>query len=71
MDALSYFENSIYLPMLIIILDRDREVIEVSSLKFKDPYWGMIEPAIKLGQIDLNNTNDYLRKKQNGTNQEG
>ena len=27
-EALPYFENMIYLPMLLIILERDRESIE-------------------------------------------
>ncbi|MHA6259625.1 hypothetical protein ACXYMX_06870 [Sporosarcina sp. CAU 1771] len=62
-EAILHFENAIYLPMLVLIMERDRAQIEISALKFKSPYLKMVEQAIKLVQADLKNTNQYLRQK--------
>ncbi|MHA6258376.1 hypothetical protein ACXYMX_00560 [Sporosarcina sp. CAU 1771] len=62
-EAILHFENAIYFPMLIVILERDQAQIEISALKFKSPYLKMIEQAIKLVQSDLKNTNIYMRQK--------
>ena len=45
-EALPYFENMIYLPMIISILERDREVIETSSFKLKGPYINIVESSL-------------------------
>jgi len=61
-EALPYFENAIYLPMIIIILERDRAEVEIGSFKFNNPYLKIIEQAEKLAQEDLKRTNNYFRK---------
>lgn len=62
-EALPYFENMIYLPMIIQILERDREVIETSSFKLKGPYINIVESALKTVQAELKETNNYARIK--------
>ncbi|KAA0944051.1 hypothetical protein FQ087_18165 [Sporosarcina sp. ANT_H38] len=60
-EALPYFENMIYLPMIIQILERDRETIEISPFKLKGPYINIVERALKTVQADLKETNKYAR----------
>ena len=62
-DSLPYFENMIYLPMIIQILERDREVIEVSSFKLKGPYTNIVENALKIVRSELKSTNTYARNR--------
>lgn len=62
-DALPYFENMIYLPMIISILERDREVIEISSFKLKGPYINIVENTLKNVRAELKETNNYARSK--------
>ena len=59
-DTLPYFENGIYLPMLIRVLQKDRLTIEVSPFKLKGPYIKTVEMAVKIAQTDLKQTNIYL-----------
>lgn len=60
--SLPYFEKMIYLPMLIIILERDREVFEKGEFKLNRPYINIIEQSIKFVQKDLKETKLYLRQ---------
>lgn len=60
-EAIPHFENVIYLPMLLTILTRDKEVIEKSPIKLKKAYIDMIERALDNVQRDLSNTHKYLR----------
>ncbi|WP_342538317.1 hypothetical protein MKY15_19650 [Sporosarcina sp. FSL K6-1540] len=62
-DALPYFEKMIYLPIIISILERDREVIETSSLKLKGPYVNIVENTLKTVRAELKETNNYARRK--------
>ncbi|QUW20914.1 hypothetical protein JSQ81_13955 [Sporosarcina sp. Marseille-Q4063] len=61
-DALKHFENAIYLPMLIKILEMDLLTIENTQLKFKRPYAKMIDQALLQARSDLKETNIYLRR---------
>ncbi|MFJ7932788.1 hypothetical protein [Sporosarcina sp. NPDC096371] len=61
-EALSHFENMIYLPMLITILERDRNVFEKSPFKLKGPYVKLVDEATKLVRAELKATNIYLRR---------
>lgn len=61
-EAIAYFENAIYLPMLIKILEKDLSTIEVSPFKLKRPYTNMIDQAIKNAQIELKKSNTYLKR---------
>ena len=47
-EALPYFENMIYLPMLLIILERDRESFERGPFKLKGPYVKLVDEAAKI-----------------------
>ncbi len=62
-EALPYFENMIYLPMIIKILERDREVIEIGSFKLKGPYINIVENTLKTVRSELKETNNYARSK--------
>jgi hypothetical protein len=63
-EALSHFENMIYLPMLVTILTRDMEAIEISSIKLKNPYLNMINNSLQHVQKDLRHTHEYLRRNK-------
>ncbi|MBB4823580.1 hypothetical protein HNO89_000800 [Sporosarcina luteola] len=60
--ALPHFENMIYLPMLLTILERDRQTIEKGPFKLKGPYLKMIESALLCIQSELKDTSMYLRR---------
>ncbi|MET3658051.1 hypothetical protein [Sporosarcina psychrophila] len=62
-EALLYFEKMIYLPIIIKILERDREVIEISSFKLKGPYINIVESALNSVRAELKETNVYARRK--------
>lgn len=61
-EAVPYLESAIYLPMLLIVLEKDYELIENGQFKLKRPYFYLIEEAKKLAEVDLKNTKNYLKK---------
>lgn len=61
-EALPYFENMIYLPMVLIILERDRVTIEKGPIKLKRPYIKIIDEAIQNAQAELKKTTVYLQR---------
>ncbi|WP_342515309.1 hypothetical protein MKY34_19540 [Sporosarcina sp. FSL K6-1522] len=63
-DALPHFENMIYLPMVIKILERDRETIEISPFKLRGPYIKIVEDALKNVRAELKATNTYARNRK-------
>lgn len=63
-EALPYFEKLIYLPMLKVIMERDRETIEISQFKFKSPYLSIVEIALKRVQDDIKATNIHARRNK-------
>lgn len=60
--ALPHFENMIYLPMLLIVLQRDRELLEKGPFKLKGPYLKMIDTTMQQVQTELQETKFYLRR---------
>ena len=58
------FENAIYLPMLLTVLDRDYKVADASPFKLKQVYLNLIEHTMKKVQKDMreNKTTMYKRK---------
>lgn len=60
-DALPYFENAIYLPMMLTILAKDRATIERADFKLPSPYLKLIDRAIERVQVEMKETADYLR----------
>ncbi|MET3576699.1 hypothetical protein ACFFIY_07335 [Bhargavaea ullalensis] len=62
-EALPHFENLIYLPMLLIILERDKKAFETGPFKLKRPYLAMVAEAEKLVQKDLKESRLYMRRR--------
>nr|WP_106783779.1 hypothetical protein [Lysinibacillus timonensis] len=63
-DAVPYLEAAIYLPMLLIVLDKDYEQIEAGQFKLKSPYFHLIETARKIAVEDLSKTKAYMSHHQ-------
>ncbi len=61
-DALPRFEDMIYLPMVLIILERDRAIIEKSPFKFKRPYLNVIEQAEKNVRDEFKKAKIYMKR---------
>jgi hypothetical protein len=61
-EALPYFENMIYLPMLLIILERDRDSFDKGPFKLKGPYVKLVDAATKVARAELKETTIYLRR---------
>ncbi len=61
-ESLPYFEKMIYLPMVMTILERDREIVEKGPFKLKRPYVAIIDQAVKEAQRELKHTKLYLRQ---------
>lgn len=60
--SFEHFNDAIYYPMLLAILARDREAIEVGEFKFKKPYLTMIEQAESQVREDFKRTYTYFRQ---------
>lgn len=58
-----YFENKIYLPILITVLERDLEVILRSPFKLQRPYLAIVENALKRIRSDLKITDIYMLRR--------
>ncbi|MFS0689403.1 hypothetical protein AB1K89_09180 [Sporosarcina sp. 179-K 8C2 HS] len=63
-DALPHFENAIYLPMVLTILAKDRQLVEKGSFKLASPYMKVIDRAIEAVQKDMKESADYLRERK-------
>ncbi|WP_203334249.1 hypothetical protein [Planococcus beigongshangi] len=63
-EEMLHFENMIYLPMVLIVLERDRELIQNGPFKLKRPYLGILEGAIKQVQKELDKTKIHMRTHQ-------
>ena len=61
-EEIVHFENMIYLPMVIIILERDRAAIEGGHFKLKRPYLELIDGAIRQLNKELQETKIHMRK---------
>lgn len=57
-----YFENRIYLPMLIKVLEHDLQTIMKQPFKLHRPYIAMVENALKNVISDLKKTDIYLKR---------
>nr|WP_263328390.1 hypothetical protein [Neobacillus sp. Marseille-Q6967] len=55
-------EKAIYLPMVLIILNRDLSIVENSPFKLKKPYLELIEETMKMIQKDLTEVKQYMKK---------
>ncbi|MCQ6281012.1 hypothetical protein [Bacillus sp. EB600] len=54
-------EKAIYLPMVLIILNRDLSVVEKSPFKLKKPYVDLIEETMKSIQRELAEVKQYMK----------
>jgi hypothetical protein len=61
-EALPYFENMIYLPMIIKILEADGEVIKNGPFKLKNPYLRLIEGALESVRDEQKQTNIHMKR---------
>lgn len=59
-EDLIYFENQLYLPMLIKVLEKDVDLINKLPLKLKQPYLKIVDSAIKKISKDLKASEMYL-----------
>lgn len=59
-EELIYFENQLYLPMLIKVLEKDIDQINKQPLKLKRPYLKIVESAIEMINKDLKTSEMYL-----------
>jgi hypothetical protein len=59
-EELIYFENQLYLPMLMKVLEKDINQINNLPLKLKRPYLQIVETAAEKVQKDLKASEMYL-----------
>lgn len=57
-----YFENALYLPMLISVLKRDIELINNLPFKLRRPYVEIIDKALNMIRQDLKKSDIYLTR---------
>ncbi|QQZ08269.1 hypothetical protein [Heyndrickxia vini] len=57
-------EKAIYLPMILIVLNRDLEIINSSPFKLKNPYIEWIEETMKCIQKELASVKRYMKQQQ-------
>ncbi|MED4227342.1 hypothetical protein [Neobacillus cucumis] len=63
-DDRDIMEKAIYLPMVLIVLNRDLTVVETSPFKLKKPYLNLIEETMKEIQRDLAVVKQYMKKNK-------
>jgi len=61
-EAYHYFDNKIYLPMLITVLERDVESFDKLPFKLNRPYLAVIDKALKYIRADLKAADIYLTR---------
>ncbi|SER87048.1 hypothetical protein [Psychrobacillus sp. OK032] len=61
-EDIRYFENKIYLPLLITLFERDRESIVKLPFKLSRPYLAKVEGALQRVRADLKVTEIYLTR---------
>jgi hypothetical protein len=61
-DDRNIMEKAIYLPMVLIVLNRDLTVVEKSPFKLKKPYLELIEDTMKSIQTELAEVKRYMKK---------
>ncbi|MDE0584047.1 hypothetical protein ON064_13505 [Planococcus sp. A6] len=58
---IAVFEKRVQLPMVLLILERDREWIRKSPFKLKAPYLALLDRAIERAKGDLAETIELMR----------
>ncbi|MDQ0268807.1 hypothetical protein [Cytobacillus purgationiresistens] len=57
-------EQAIYLPMVLIVLNRDLIVINKSPFKLRQPYLNLVEETMKVIQKELGEVKRYMNSQQ-------
>lgn len=63
-EEITHFENMIYLPMVLIVMERDRSLFLNGSFKLKRPYLELVEGAISQVQKELKETKLHMQRQQ-------
>ncbi|MBQ6447274.1 MAG: hypothetical protein IJJ10_07415 [Bacillus sp. (in: Bacteria)] len=63
-DERNVFENAIYLPMVLTILDRDLKVAQTAPFKLKQVYLNLIEHVMKQVQKDMRENSSKMYKNK-------
>lgn len=62
-EAFPQVERMIYLPMVLIILEKDRKIVENGEFKLKRPYIKLVDEVIKTAQAELREARNYLQRR--------
>ncbi|MGD6841533.1 hypothetical protein ACQCVH_03345 [Bacillus infantis] len=60
-DDRNIMEQAIYLPMVLVVMNRDIGVINNSPFKLKKPYLNLIEDTMKFIQTELAGVKRYMK----------
>lgn len=61
-SAAQYVEAVIYLPMLLVVLEKDYLLLEQGEFKLKGPYLHLVQKTINQVAQDLKKAKAYLRE---------
>lgn len=62
--TIPYYESGIYLPLLLVILEKDQQIVEQSPFKLKQPYLQLIKAARTKIEQDLTEMKAYFKLHQ-------
>ena len=63
-ELIIHFENMIYLPFVLTIFYKDRDLIDTMPFKLKRPYLQLVDEAIKCVEKDFRETRIYMKRQQ-------
>ncbi|MCM3616950.1 hypothetical protein M3936_05055 [Sutcliffiella horikoshii] len=63
-EQINLFEQAIYLPLLLIVLERDTTIIKDSNIKLKEPYLTLIDHVMRKIQLQLKQLKSDMKKQQ-------
>ncbi|KMJ57894.1 hypothetical protein AB685_13720 [Bacillus sp. LL01] len=62
-EQINLFEQAIYLPLLLIVLERDTTIIKDSSIKLKEPYLALIDQVMRKIQLQLKQIKSDMKQQ--------
>ncbi|MGD6777070.1 hypothetical protein [Sutcliffiella horikoshii] len=63
-EQINLFEQAIYLPLLLIVLERDTSIIKESGIKLKEPYLTLIDQVMRKIQLQLKQIKVDMKQQQ-------
>ncbi|WP_010192196.1 hypothetical protein [Bacillus sp. m3-13] len=63
-EQIYLFEQAIYLPLLLIVLERDTSIIKDSGIKLKEPYLTLIDQVMRKIQLQLKHIKADMKQQQ-------